>query len=465
MPGTGIDGFDEVFGGLPGGCLAVVRGAPGTGKTAFATSFIYNGAVRYGEPGVYASLMENAEKFNEYVRGFGHDFKPLEERGLFKYIALPTLLREGLSASINTILESVESMGAKRLVIDSYTAINQMFESRAEARVFLHTLLSKILSKLNCTTILIKEEEDPGRPRYGFEEFVADAVIQLRMGRLDDKLIRELTIIKLRGSEVKLPDACFSLHGGFRVLGPLEMRRGGAVYRPPPDPPAAYTTGLPDLDMEIGGYPQGSTILLELDPKLTLEQTCHTILYPAIASFVLKGRYVGIAPCDGLAPSLIRDGLTGYGVGEQAFLEQVKLFYEAGSVAEKLPNVVEVEYDPAEAAMKKIHDYAREMAEKLREQSLWIIGIDRLIRLYGEKGLNLLKMNQDYIRTRKSLWIWVLKPVTPEIERRLAATADIHLKMMRRHGCILLYGIKPRTPLYAIQTDTTKPTPKIIPVT
>jgi len=47
------------------------------------------------------------------------------------------------------------------------------------------------------------------------------------------------------------------------------------------------------------------------------------------------------------------------------------------------------------------------------------------------------------------------------------ADADIHLKITREHGCTLLYGIKPRTPLYAIQLkpDKTPPIPDLIRIT
>jgi len=58
--------------------------------------------------------------------------------------------------------------------------------------------------------------------------------------------------------------------------------------------------------------------------------------------------------------------------------------------------------------------------------------------------------------------------VFPE-ERLLRAVtpiADIHMRATRRHGCILLYGVKPRTPLYAVQPDPSgrTPIPSIIPI-
>ncbi|MDH5376682.1 MAG: hypothetical protein OEW95_12875, partial [Candidatus Bathyarchaeota archaeon] len=53
---TGIDGLDTLIeGGFPRGDVILVAGGSGSGKTIFSTQFIYNGATRYGEKGVYAT--------------------------------------------------------------------------------------------------------------------------------------------------------------------------------------------------------------------------------------------------------------------------------------------------------------------------------------------------------------------------------------------------------------------------
>jgi KaiC/GvpD/RAD55 family RecA-like ATPase len=79
------------------------------------------------------------------------DFEKLEERGLFSHIWVPVTMEAGAAIAINMILERVESISAKRLVIDSFTALKQQFKDPAEARIFLQTLLSKIIKNLKCT--------------------------------------------------------------------------------------------------------------------------------------------------------------------------------------------------------------------------------------------------------------------------------------------------------------------------
>jgi len=49
---------------------------------------------------------------------------------------------------------------------------------------------------------------------------------------------------------------------------------------------------------------------------------------------------------------------------------------------------------------------------------------------------------------------------------KVSSAVDFYLKLTREHGSLLLYGIKPRTPLYALETDTSKGylTPKLTPI-
>jgi len=455
---TGIDGFDEIAPGLPRGGIVIVSGSPGTGKTSFAASFIYNGVVKYGEPGVYASLIEDEGRFYEYMQGFGYDFKELEEKGLFRYIALPTLLQEGVSASISLVLEIVESIKARRLVIDSYTALSQMFRSQAEARAFLHTLISRIVKQLECTTILIKEEQAE-KKEYGFEDFVADAVIHLKTGRLEDKLIRELTIVKLRGSEVRLPDACFTLHGGFRVIKPLKIEEAKRRYEPPPDPLGGYTSGIPDLDKEIGGFRDGSIILLEIDPKLAPRGEYHLILAPLAVSYVKKGRPCLIVPSGGVSSKDVREIAFRYGVSEEEYRRLVRVVE-----VERLKPPIAKDRAPL---VEQFTSLLKSLEKESGKPPLKLIGMNRAAHLMGEEVLPIIYRAVDELRDRGGLAVWITKPTYPWMTERLAPLADIHLKIMRRHGCMLLYGIKPRTPLYAVQPDPTgkTPTPKITPIT
>src|SRR5688572_20412086 len=79
---TGIRGLDEItFGGLPTGRPSLVCGGAGAGKTLLAVSFLVNGAVRFGEPGVLLTFEENAAEIASGVASLGFDgSRPISSR-------------------------------------------------------------------------------------------------------------------------------------------------------------------------------------------------------------------------------------------------------------------------------------------------------------------------------------------------------------------------------------------------
>jgi len=461
---SGVSGLDELVKGFPRGGLILISGNPGAGKTALASAFIYNGAVKHGEPGVYASLIEDEKSFYQFMRGFGYDFEELAEKRLFKYLALPSFLEAGAASTVNMIFETAESIGAKRIVIDSYTAVSQTFKNQAEARSFLHMAFSRISKQLGCTTMMIKEERLPGEKReYGFEDFIADVVIHLKTGRLDDKLIRELTVIKARGSEVRSPDAVFTLHHGFKALPPIRPLKPEKIRKVelPRDPPGGYTTGIPDLDNEIGGYPAGSTILLEISSKLVYREY-GSILAPIVVNFLLKKRPCVVVPSGGVTAGDVYALGKLYGLSEEYIKKYLYMVLEEGASDNHPSNLVYVR--PDENIAEKITALATELTSRFGSPPVMVYGIDRVVRVYGEKALDLMHLAQDRVRRRGGLAVWLLKPTYPWLSERLAPIADMHFKMTRRHGCVIFYGIKPRTPLYAVRAVEDNPVPRLVPI-
>ena len=66
---TGIQGLDEITnGGLPKGRPTLICGGAGSGKTLLAASFLLNGIVQYGEPGVLMTFEETSEELGSDLR-------------------------------------------------------------------------------------------------------------------------------------------------------------------------------------------------------------------------------------------------------------------------------------------------------------------------------------------------------------------------------------------------------------
>src|SRR6185312_10879987 len=75
---TGIRGLDEItLGGLPRGRPTLVCGGPGSGKTLLGLTFLVNGALQFGEPGVLMTFEENADEVASDVASLGFDLPEL----------------------------------------------------------------------------------------------------------------------------------------------------------------------------------------------------------------------------------------------------------------------------------------------------------------------------------------------------------------------------------------------------
>src|SRR2546427_6195878 len=201
--GTGVPGLDEMLeGGFPAGSLITLAGRPGTGKTIFASQFLYQGARDAEEPGMYVSMLEGRKAYLRNLARLGFDILPLEKKGLFRFLEMPTLTAEGLPTIWEEIVRNIEEMDIVRLVIDSYTAMAQAFETPGDIRVFTHMLLGKIVGSAGCTTLMITETPpQDGHPGLGMHEFIADGVLHFHLVPVaGDARVRYIEITKMRGT-------------------------------------------------------------------------------------------------------------------------------------------------------------------------------------------------------------------------------------------------------------------------
>jgi len=199
---TGIDGLDTLIeGGFLRGDVILVAGGTGSGKTIFSTQFIYNGATRYGEKGVYATFEEDAKTLKRNMLRFGFDLEKLEKEGAIRVIDLETLRGGGLSANIECILGALDKIRGKRLVIDSLTAFLSACTEKLEYRMLMH-LIYRMLKTRGYTTVMTCSVSKGAKTLgLGIEEFIADSVIFLGNSIDNLELKTRFLIQKMRGTD------------------------------------------------------------------------------------------------------------------------------------------------------------------------------------------------------------------------------------------------------------------------
>ena len=196
---TGVPGLDEIMGGgIPENHLVLVSGTCGTGKTTLCAQYIYDG-LKKGENGVFLSFEEQPESIKRNLLQFGINFDKYERSGAMSFIKYDPYHVEGV---FDILENTITSMNAKRVVIDSISALGLHIKDLGELKRMIFSL-SLILNRLKTTSIMTSEivYGQPGISRYGVEEFVADDVIVLYYERNELMFSRSMQVWKMRGSD------------------------------------------------------------------------------------------------------------------------------------------------------------------------------------------------------------------------------------------------------------------------
>ena len=218
---SGIPGLDELIGGgFEPASTTLVMGEAGCGKTTFAAQFLHHGATKLNEPGVLLSFEEPSASIVKHMAKYGFDFAALEEQNMFASINYkPHEVKKLVDEGGGLIWDTISSLGAKRLAIDSLTSYAMLFESLYQAREA-ELLLFELLRKWDCTTILTAEGLQTERMRITTGmEYLTDGVILLHHPRYQAARYRAIEILKMRGTKhsEKMCPFEFTDAGGIKV--------------------------------------------------------------------------------------------------------------------------------------------------------------------------------------------------------------------------------------------------------
>jgi len=230
---TGIAIFDDLIErGFPRGSLILVAGNAGSGKTNFAAQYMYHGLSRMNEYGVYASVAEDRATFYRNMKRMKMDFEKYEREGTFRFMDFITTREEAVKTILQSILDQVDELKARRLVIDPFSALMQALPNQIDARILLHTLLGKTARQKGVTTLLVSEKPLGSETKsMEVEEFVCDGIVLLNATPEAGTLRRTLQVIKLRGTKIKSEQHRFEVdENGIRmytapvaVAGPIRF--------------------------------------------------------------------------------------------------------------------------------------------------------------------------------------------------------------------------------------------------
>ncbi|HYW50604.1 MAG TPA: circadian clock protein KaiC [Gemmatimonadaceae bacterium] len=268
---TGITGLDEITGGgLPRGRPSLVCGSAGSGKTLFASEFLIRGATEFEEPGVLMMFEESVDELAANVRSLGFDVEALIEQTKLVidhvHIERSEIAETGaydLEGLFIRLGHAIDSIGAKRVVLDTLEALFAGLPSHAILRAELRRLF-RWLKDRGMTAVITGERGDgDSLTRHGLEEYVADCVIVLDQRVRDQVSTRRLRVLKYRGTSHGTNEYPFLItQRGLSVLPITSLRLDHHAST------ERLSTGITQLDVMLGGRGVyvGSSVLISGAP-------------------------------------------------------------------------------------------------------------------------------------------------------------------------------------------------------
>lgn len=184
----GIEGLDAMIqGGVPARSLMVAIGSAGTGKTTLGLQFLAEG-LRNGERAVYFTLEESRRRVIRSATEKGFSFDEYAAEGDLAIVDIdPVEMANSLRSIRSELPRLVDEFGATRLVLDSVSLLEMMYDERATRRNEIYNF-TKSLKRSGVTTLLTSEasEESAYASRHGIVEYLTDAVFVLQYIRPSD---------------------------------------------------------------------------------------------------------------------------------------------------------------------------------------------------------------------------------------------------------------------------------------
>lgn len=254
----------------------LIKGEPGTGKTILALSILK--ALGPIENLLYLSTRASPRQL---VRNF-----PWAE-GVFGGVGLPDRggppdsegwerLVDARLDEPSVIFERITNVlmdkHAPTVVIDSWESMADSLGAealRTDIRV-----LQTWRERAGARFIFVGDE-----PANSDLDFMVEGVLLLKDRVAEGRRMREATLSKLYGVRISRPSYFFTLQGGVFTSFPAYVPRDYS-FRSPPRPGvrmpyrrtrSRFPTGYAVLDEQLdGGYPAGSTVLVEVGPRVDL---------------------------------------------------------------------------------------------------------------------------------------------------------------------------------------------------
>jgi len=486
-----------------GGRSLIIKGGAGTGKTTFGLELLerlgqptrsFYLSTRVGDESLYrqfpwlrttemrSRILDAAKLFLDTIQASGKPRPPDlpdsearkikagrevlgsfgQERGPPTRVDrshLTALLKRSPMPEVENVYGRIEHALPEKslLVIDSLEGVTHKYGLEMEE--FVMALQKDLVEGSSTDVVMILE-----KPEAGGIEYLVDGLISIQREELDERRVRHLRLEKLRATNIGRPRYAVTLDGGrFEALGVAGASNGQgatASWSPTPDPDRYYSTGIPDFDALLGGgLRRGSFNAFEVDVTVGVDDY-YMLFTPTFLNFLGQGRGMIAVLAAGESPEKLREALVKY-VPAHHFDTRVRIPDYTISETEE-PYILPMARFGRDEAMRAMVTAEKAAAGPDRKPFIEYMAFDTFESLMGDQvAIRMYFSGVSRTKHVGNLGIGLLKPgllVSSEILNMM----DTYFRIVNIDNAPCIYGIRPRTTIYAISPDPAKGAPHAV---
>ena len=222
---TGIVGFDALCnGGFVRNSDNLIVGGPGSGKTTFLLQFLWNGAMQYGENGLYCSFEPDVVDILNDAMVHGWDFSKLNGEGKIQFVKFsPQTSVKELKAELSKL---IAQHNVRRICFDPVSVLALGLSDRGQIRETIFDL-SSLMKRFKVTTVYADESlgsemmtRDGDWTKTDILKFLSDSVTIFYEGAIaGQRGDRAVRISKMRRTAHERRAVDMSIGDGGLVVG------------------------------------------------------------------------------------------------------------------------------------------------------------------------------------------------------------------------------------------------------
>jgi KaiC/GvpD/RAD55 family RecA-like ATPase len=432
----------------------LIKGFSGTGKTTLALCILKE--LNINKNSLYISTRVSPDQLFQYFSWMKRFFIHSKKTDLVEAsenVTDHSMFVDGRLDETTSLFERITNelmdVKAPTIIIDTWDTVGFSMdkESLTNNVKVLQTWRERAGAKIIFVTEVVEDKT--------FDSLV-DGIVELRQKQLNERLIREIILSKLRGVRINKSSYIFSVNNSLfhsydhynpsEFLDSVYFPSSKGINRDLFKNKSHFTTGYHELDEILGGgFPLGWAVGIELYPHVNAK-IAFAFLSKIIVNFIANQNSLLFQPFEKTGSDIIIQYTKSFG--------SQKDLIEIIPAKSKTPTIPKINTDRQPSQIQQTIQKIKERHQK--KMLLTILGPET-VNLFSKTDSNTDGLESlSFIKSNSNLSIFISRHLQDNRHTNLSEISDIRLSILEIDGTIFLQSEIPRSHLFAIVAPSDK---------